>query len=301
MVKRVLLTGATGLIGKETIIPLKKAGFDIFAISRIAQAAIPSLEENGVYCQVDLFNEKDLERFVRKIKPIYLLHFAWYTQENYLTSDINYQLKDASLNLLRIFKKYGGKRAVYAGTCSEYEFKDAPIKEDDPLNLMSVYAQCKNELREKAEQFARENDISFGWGRIFYVFGHREYKNRLVPDIVDSLRDNRKVVIRSGPLIRDYMYSRDIAGAFVKLLDADITGSVNICSGEGISIKDFASKIAEKLGKIELLDFTDGVQNQPPVIIGNNTRLIKDVGYCPYYTMDAALENILYEQDSYGK
>ncbi|MFP3043684.1 NAD(P)-dependent oxidoreductase [Treponema primitia] len=292
MPKTVLLTGATGLIGKEAIQPLLEADFKVFAIS-----SKDDMPKNGnvTWIKVDLLNYDDIKRVFSCIQPKYLLHFAWFTGDGYLSADINYQLLDASLFMLSEFKKNCGKRAVFAGTCFEYQFKDTPLKEDDELNPTTIYARCKNELREKAQIFSNDHDISFGWGRIFYVFGHNEYKNRLLPSIIKALKNNKSILIKSGPLIRDYMYTRDIAEAFVKFLLTDVSGCINICNGQGISIKEFAIKVAEKLKKTELLEFTDNIQNQPSIIIGDNRRLNQEVGYRQCYNIENALENIIKE------
>jgi nucleoside-diphosphate-sugar epimerase len=290
--KKVLLTGATGLIGKETIDPLLQFGYEVFALSSRKQIG----NEKVKWLYADLLDYGSIEKAICEIKPLYLLHFAWYTGEGYLSADVNYQLKDASLNLLEAFKKNGGQRAIFAGTCFEYDFKNTPLKETDALNPLTIYAQCKNELREHAELYAKKHDLSFGWGRIFYVLGHGEHENRLLPYIVKLLKNNEKVIIKSGPLIRDYMYTKDIAGAFVKFLDSDITGCVNICSGKGFSIKEFAFKIAEKMKKsLNSFEFVDDIANQTAVIVGDNTILLNEVKYQSKYNMDKALDNILYD------
>jgi nucleoside-diphosphate-sugar epimerase len=291
-VKKVLLTGGTGLIGKEALASLLNKGFKVFAIS----SQKIHCSDNINWIVADLYDDKTIAKVFYQIRPEYLLHFAWYTGEGYLDSDINYRLRDTSLNMLRLFNENGGKRAVYAGTCFEYAFQDTPIKENAPLKPTTVYAKCKDEVREQAELYARKNDISFGWGRIFYVFGNGEQENRLLPYIINSLRNNKKAVIKGGSLIRDYMYTKDIADAFVKFLDTDIAGCVNICSGRGILIRDFVCLIAKKLDKLELLDFTDSAQNQPPVIVGDNTRLVSEIGYCQQYDINTAIENILLAQ-----
>jgi nucleoside-diphosphate-sugar epimerase len=292
MKKKVLLTGATGLIGKEAIKPLLKADFEVFAALRTT-SSLQEIHTSVHWIKADLFNEEGIQKVFRDIRPEYLLHFAWYTGKGCLTSELNYKLEQASLKMLKIFYENGGLRAVYAGTCVEYESKNTPLKEEDALSYSMLYAICKNTLREQAEFYAKKKNFSFGWGRIFYVLGHREHKHRLLPYIINSLRNNKTALIKSGPLIRDYMYALDIAEAFVKFLDSDVSGCVNICSGKGITIRNLALNVAEKLGKVNLLDFIDNIQDQPLIIVGNNTRLIRDVGYQPQHNMDIVLQKII--------
>lgn len=288
--KKVLVTGATGLIGKELIKPLQKAGFDIYAIT-----IDENNPANGVnWIKGSLFDEKFIQETMETVKPEYLLNMAWATTGDYLTSDVNYKFLNAGISLLKYFKDNGGKRVVYAGTCFEYKFKDEPLKETDELApAKTVYTFCKNKLHEIAGYFCEENNISFGYGRIFYVYGRNEDKTRLTGMIIDKLSKNEEVIIKSGSLIKDYMYAKDIAGAFVKFLDSNVEGTVNICTGNPVTIKDFALTIAKKMNKEHLIVFQDEPSNQPPIIVGDNSRLINEVKYEIRYNLSNSIEEIL--------
>ncbi|MBQ3834893.1 MAG: NAD(P)-dependent oxidoreductase [Elusimicrobia bacterium] len=274
--KRVLVTGATGLIGKELIEPLKEAGFDIFAIT-----IDKNNPDNCVHwISGNLFDENSIKTVMEEVKPEYLLNMAWCTTGDYLSSDTNYKFLRAGISLLKYFKDNGGKRAVFAGTCFEYKFKDSSLKETDELDAdKTVYTFCKNKLHEVAEFFCGMNNISFGYGRIFYVYGRNEDKTRLTGMIIDKLSRNEEVIIKSGKLYKDYMYAKDIAGAFVALLNSKVEGSVNICTGKAVSIKDFALEIGKQMGKENLIKFKDEPSNQPPIIVGDNSKLTKEVRY----------------------
>lgn len=282
--KKVVLTGSTGLIGKEATKPLEDAGFEVHCLT-------------STNC--NLFDETAVNEFFRKIKPEYLLHFAWFTGEGYLESDLNEKYIAASMNMLEIFKQNGGKRAVFAGTCFEYNFKDERLKETDPVKPTTLYAISKNKLREYAEIYCAQNDLSFGWGRIFYVFGKNEHEKRLTGHLINKLRQNKTVEIKCGQLIKDYMYTKDIANAFVKFLDSDVQGIVNICTGKGISLKDYSILIAEKLQKTELLRIQSEQTNQPAKIVGDNTRLTKEVNFTCEFSIEKAIDEILEEENAY--
>ncbi|MDR2584214.1 MAG: NAD(P)-dependent oxidoreductase [Fibromonadaceae bacterium] len=262
----VLLTGSGGLIGKEAILPLQEMGFNVFAPTK---------------SEMNILDLNSVRKFMEKQKPEYLLHFAWFTGENYLNDEINISLKDYSLELLKIFAENGGKRAVFAGTCFE------------TWGAETLYAKCKNELREQAMDFCSHNEIFFGWGRIYYVFGHGERETRLLPYIANSLKNEQKAVIKGGSLLRDYMYSKDIATAFVKFLASKAEDIVDICSGEAVSIASITSMIANKLKKEHLLEFAENTAGQPSVIVGDKTRLTLEVGFVPKYSLEQAINCIL--------
>ena len=288
--KKVLVTGATGLIGKELIEPLKELGFEIYSIT-----IDENNPDNGVnWIKGNLFDKSFVKQVMQEIKPAYLLNMAWATTGDYLSSDINYDFLSAGVNLIKEFKLNGGKRAVYAGTCFEYKFKDEPLKETDDLDAdKTEYTFCKNKLHEITKHFCLKNDISFGYGRIFYVYGKNENITRLTGMVIDKLSKDEKVIIKSGDLIKDYMYSKDIAGAFAKFLDSEVEGSVNICTGKPIKIKEFVLEISRQLKKEHLICFETVESNQPPMIVGNNDRLLKEVNYNLKYDFKKAIGEII--------
>lgn len=295
--KKVLLTGATGLIGKYAIKPLLDAGFEVFAVScRGCDEQKPKDGANWV--KANLLNFEDIKNIFEQVKPEYLLHFAWDTMPGvYLESNSNFDWHQSSLEMLKQFKTNGGKRAVFAGTCFEYEFdykgQGAPLTEDGKLNPTSTYAKCKNLLREIATLYSKKNEISFGWGRIFYVFGEGEHENRLVPKVISTLTQDKEMTFSTGELVKDYMFAGDIAEAFVKLLGTNVEGCVNIASGIPLKIKDMVSLIAKKLGKEHLIRFENKPVNEPNVILGDNTRLIKEVKYTAMHSLDEALDKVI--------
>ena len=288
--KKVLVTGATGLIGKELIVPLKERGFDIYALT-----IDKNNPDNGVnWIPCNIFNQTEVQKICSEIKAQYLLNMAWCTTGDYLSSQINYDFLSAGINLLKSFAENGGKRIVFTGTCFEYKFKNAPLKETDTLDAeKTTYTFCKNILRQIAGFYSVQNKLSFAYGRIFYVYGRQENKTRLTGMVIDKLSKNEEVIIKSGNLQKDYMYAKDIAGAFTALLDSKVEGIANICTGKPIYIKDFVKTIAQKMGKEHLVIFKDEPSNQPPIIAGDNTRLLKEVGYKIKYNLEEAISEVI--------
>lgn len=118
-------------------------------------------------------------------------------------------------------------------------------------------------------------------------------EKRLTAHIIKSLRENKEVNIVNGDFVRDYMYAKDIAGAFAKFVDSNIEGTVNICTGQGISLKDYALTIAKKLGKENLVNINYENLDQPMFIVGDNSRLKNEVGYKIKYAFEQAVDEII--------
>lgn len=286
--KKVFLTGGTGLIGTETIPFLKKQGFDIYALTIGDEKSSDSI----TYIKANLFDKNEIDAIMQKIKPEYLLHYAWLST-GLFNDNSNFDFLTSSIDLLKAFVQNGGKRVVMAGTYAEYGYHNEILSEDMPAEPINIYSQCKDFVRQISESYCKNNNVSFGWGRIFSAFGKERDPRRLTSDVINHLRANEPVTIRSGSLIRDYIYTKDIASAFVKFLDSDVEGIVNICTGKETSIHDYVMKIAKIMGKEKLIIFNEQASPQQVRVVGNNTRLSKEVGFAPKYTIEEALEEVI--------
>lgn len=293
--KRVLVTGARGLIGKHVAPFLRDDGFQVHAVSRAAHAG-----DGVAWHRADLLVAADRERLFAEVRPDCLLHLAWDTRPGvYLDDDLNFVWLAASLDILRLLHQYGGKRAVLAGTCFEYEFAERSLHETDPIAPRSIYAKCKEHLNRLAALYCSKNDISYGWGRIFYVYGAGEQPGRLTPDVIRIVKAGERMIIRSGPLRRDYMYAKDVAAAFARFLAVPVEGEANICSSLAPTIEEYCRCLARKLGREDLLLFADHSSGQPPLIVGDNRRLREEIGFTPRHGLDDGFGAML-EEEKHG-
>lgn len=288
--KKVIVTGINGLIGQYISKPLEKLGFEVFGIGT------KSIKKSN-YFSIDLNDHIKLEKIFKEIKPEYLIHLAWDTRKGYLDSDTNFDLLYSSIKMLKFFKENGGKKAVFIGTCFEYKFKDIPLKENDELNPITIYAKTKNYLREISELYSIKNNIDFCWCRVFYTYGDNENPNRLFPYIINSLKNNQKVSINYSHLKKDYMFAGDIAKAISMIIDSNLNGIINLCSGKTLSIGYIASLIANKMSKSHLLELNKLNTSEAPIIVGDNSILRKNLKF-KYTNIRYIIDNII---SSYNK
>ena len=286
--KKVILTGGTGLIGTQTIPCLLNAGFKVYVMTMGDEVST----NNVTYIKANLFDKNAVDKMFSDVQPEYLLHYAWLST-GLFNDNMNFDFLTSSIDMLKSFHKYGGKRVVMAGTYAEYGYHNDTLKETMPAEPINIYSQCKDFVHKIAEVYCHNNNISFGWGRIFSAFGKEKDPRRLTSDVINHLSASQEVVIRSGSLIRDYIYTKDIAAAFVKFLDSNVEGVVNICTGKDTSIHDYVMKIAQAMGKENLVVFNEQASPQQVRVVGDSTRLNKEVGFVPQYTIEEAIKEIL--------
>jgi nucleoside-diphosphate-sugar epimerase len=184
--------------------------------------------------------------------------------------------------LIDAFAGAGGRRLVVAGTSAEYQWGgDLPLDErTTALAPTGLYGHCKNALRDIVESWAPLQEISWAWGRIFNIFGPAENAERLIPRVIDTLGRREPLAFDAGLGLRDFLHVADAGDAFAALLGSDVSGAVNIASGDPMSVKALVSLIARCMDAGRLVSFTAATTASADYpIVARIARLRGEVGW----------------------
>jgi len=82
-----------------------------------------------------------------------------------------------------------------------------------------------------------------------------------------------------------------VADAFVKLLESDVTGPVNIASGQAIALKDIVNRIGQIIGRPELIQLgaIPAAATDTPLVVADTTRLLAALDWSPSWDLDRGL------------
>ncbi|OXM84346.1 NAD-dependent epimerase/dehydratase family protein [Paenibacillus rigui] len=287
---KVLVTGGNGWIGRYVVPILLELGYEVHATYR----RTPLLHIPCTWHQADLLRTEEAEELMMKVKPARLLHLAWEAvpPECY-RAPANYAWVKASMGLIESFAGYGGQRVVVAGTCAEYRWANGYLSESStPLTYATPYAACKNRFRSWLDSYSADTGLSWGWGRIFHLYGPHDPGNRLISAIIYSLLSKEEVRCTHGNQYRDFLHAADAADALVRLLLSDVEGTVNIASGESVQVKKLAALIEDSIGEQGRIRF--GAIPFPkgePLFVGAHTgRLRRELCWQPKFTLEEGLE-----------
>jgi nucleoside-diphosphate-sugar epimerase len=317
---RVLVTGAGGFIGRHTLQPLLAAGFEVHAVTSrplsggtplavgTPDVALREIASEVRWHRVDLLVPESAEALLREVRPSHLLHMAWYTRPGVFgTAMENLDWVQASLRLLRAFGELEGRRAVLAGTCWEYAWErhthcveEAPPPAGGPparlptaraararpptgIGPATLYGAAKHALHVVAERWASQAGVALAWGRVFYVYGPHEHPDRLVSGVARALLRGEEAPCTEGTQVRDYIYAPDLGGAFAALLASEVSGPVNVASGEPVRVADLVRAIAVAAGRPELVRLGALPQRSgdPEWLTADVRRLREEVGWSP--------------------
>lgn len=293
--KKVLITGATGFVGRQCVPILVDHGYEVHAVT----SGQPPRSSNGIiWHQANLLQAGTSEILVSLVRPSHLLHLAWYAVPGkYWTALENFHWVRVSLDLFEAFAARGGRRIVAAGTCAEYDWSVSQYSErTTPLIPTTPYGICKHSLQLMLRAFADQCGLSAAWGRLFFLYGPYEHPRRLVASVICSLLAGERARCSHGRQMRDMLYVNDAAHAFVTLLSSEVEGAVNIGSGHEVELRDLINQIAAKLGREDLVQLgaIAAPLNDPPVLVAEVNRLHNEVKWQPRYDLTHGLEETIH-------
>ncbi len=276
MTKRILVTGATGFIGRHSLKELVSLGYDVVALSsRELDSDIDGVE----FVKCDLSNDVEMNSVVTKVGASHLLHMAWRAVVGGLwTAPENMMWLHTSLKLAQAFVEAGGKRITMSGSCAEYDWAGGLCKEGvTPLYASTFYGDCKLGLFHALKGYCATNNVEFSWGRIFFVYGPGEHPSRLGADVILSLLRGDEARCSHGMQLRDYIHCEDAGRGLACLADSDLIGDYNLGTGQAIRVKDLIEALAHAVGRPELvkLGAREAPAYEPSLIVADMEKTRK--------------------------
>jgi nucleoside-diphosphate-sugar epimerase len=298
--KRVLVTGLSGFIGRQALPELILRGFEVHAISSIERPNSIAVK----WHQADMLRDQQrVGAIIDEVHPTHVLHLAWYsTPGSFWSSSENERWQSASAELFEQCAKAGVRRIVGVGTCAEYAWNETICDEQTtPLKPNSLYSQTKCATRISLDDIASRHQISSAWGRVFFMYGPGAHPSRMPGVVISSLINGESANCSHGEQVRDFIHIRDAASALVTVLDSSITGSVNIASGQPVRIKDMVLAVADHFDARDRIRFGAVATNpnEPNAICADVRRLRDELEWAPKFDLASGIKDTVeWWQDS---
>ena len=291
---RVMVTGASGFVGRWALKALTHRGADVYAVCRRR----PDVDAEFSWLELDLLDVAAAGAAVTSARPDVILHLAWTVEPGlFWTSPLNLAWVAASLRLAEAAVATEVKRFVAAGTCYEYGWPDDGDCEEQTTRIepQTLYAISKDSTRRVLAAYLAQCQLPFAWARLFHLYGPGERPERLVASICRALAADAPALCSRGSAVRDFMDVRDVGAALATLALSEITGAVNIAAGHGVSVAQMAHKLGALAGRPDLvhLGALPDRAGEPLRITASGARLRAETGFLPARNLDEGLADAL--------
>ncbi|MEQ9825118.1 MAG: GDP-mannose 4,6-dehydratase [Puniceicoccaceae bacterium] len=306
--KRVLITGGNGFVGRHLVRYLHKEHREV-EIMLLARSE--PLEPDGVVCfrVADLCERKHLRRVLNELQPDGVIHLAsessvavsWQDPHRVLENNIR-----GFINLVESVREISHHcRLLVVGSSEQYGVTNRnPVSEQAPQFPCNPYGVSKCAQEQIARMYAQSFAMDIVMTRSFNHIGSGQSENFAVASFAKQIIRRKQLgpdsPVRVGNLktVRDLVDVRDVVKAYWGLLKSGTTGEVfNVCSGCGYSLQGVLELMMELAG-LEAQWQVDPAcfrPNDVPALIGDGSRIRGILGWVPNYTLRESLQPVLDE------
>lgn len=294
MNRRVLLTGASGFVGHHIAPILLKRGYEVHGLQRSAGMDLPA----GVLpLPVDLEDPAGMSELPRTWDWVIHLAGASIPSAFATTTPVLSNLQ-ITLNLLEHLQQ---ARVLLVSSCHVYAPSTRPHQEEDPVFPHGRYGLSKHLVEQLVPHYLHKLDLRVA--RPFNHLGTGQRQELVVPSLLRRLRASRDerepILMRGMDSLRDFIDVRDVAGAYLAILDLDAPDhrTFNVCTGRGRRISEVVEIIQSLVGSSRSVRFEGGPNSSDdiPVIVGSPDRLRQDTGWTPRFELQESLEAMHHE------
>ena len=270
--KKILVTGANGYIGRHVVKALLDKGVHVIA----CDVNTSEVDERAEHKVLDLFHLPQGNVFEALGSPDVCLHMAW---RNGFVHNSPTQMGDLSAHydFLLAMIEGGLKHIAVMGSMHEVGYWEGAIDENTPCNPLSMYAIAKDSLRRAMMLTCKQQDVILQWIRGFYILGDDKHNNSIFSKLLKAADEGKKTFpFTTGKNKYDFMNVDQLAEQISAVVMQDkVNGIINCCTGKPISLAERVENFIKEHQldiKLEYGAFPDRPYDSP-CIYGDPTKI----------------------------
>lgn len=294
---RVVITGATSMIGVALINECIKQNIEVLAIVRKGSQRIGRLPFSDLL-KIYECNMEQLEmfsNFSEKYDVFY--HFAWDFTAKSMRNNPILQEKNVkyTLEAVELAHKLGCKKFIGAGSQAEYGKVEDVISPYTPISPRIAYGVAKYTAGKLSEFLCRQYGMIHIWGRIFSVYGQNDNEGTMLNYAIDQFLKGELAKFSAATQMWDYLHETD-AGRIFYLLGEIVEKSKTYCiaNGNARQLKDFIMELKDMFEDNAICVFEDSTDNND--IIGfhvDTSDLFEDINYTPQISFKEGIRDMI--------
>ena len=231
---RVLVTGASGYMGRHVVKFLLEQGHEVY----VSDFSYKGVDERAKIIDEPIFSgEKDI--FERLQKPDVLVHLAW--KDGFIhDSYAHMRFLSDHVTFLEHMIDGGLKNLTVMGSMHEVGYWEGAIDENTPCNPMSMYGIAKNALRQTLLLYCKDKPVNLHWLRAYYIYGDDLRGSSIFAKLCQAVEDGKKEFpFTTGKNKYDFIHIDELARQIVAASIQDkINGVINVCTGKPQTLAD---------------------------------------------------------------
>lgn len=295
---KVIITGATGMIGRTLIEYLLDKNIKVLAIVRENSKRLNIIPKNKnlKVLECNLSNLSNLELEETDYDTFY--HFAWDGTFGDSRNDMYIQTKNIkyTLDAVELAKRIGCNTFIGAGSQAEYGRVNGIIDETTSTNPENGYGIAKLAAGKMSRILSNKHNIRHIWTRIFSVYGPYDGEQTMIMSSIKNMLNGVSPNYTKGEQIWDYIYSEDVAKAFYLIGEHGQDNAIYcIAHGKTKPLKEYIKIIKNKINKdIELkLGVIPYLDKQVMNLSVNIEKLKKETGFIPNTSFEKGIEKTI--------
>lgn len=266
---KVVVTGASGYIGRHVVDALIKMHHEVIAVDMINKG----INTDATFLSLDIFSDDIYNKLGR---PDACIHMAWKDGFNH-ASDAHMGMLSKHYAFIKNMIDGGVKYLSVMGTMHEIGYYEGCVDENTPTNPLSMYGIAKNALREASLLLADKSDTALMWLRAYYILGDDSNNNSIFTKITQMEHEGKaSFPFVSGKNKYDFIHVDELAKQIATAsTQSEITGIINCCSGKPVSLADKVNEFIEKNHYSIRPDYGKFPERpyDSPAIWGDNTKI----------------------------
>lgn len=240
---KILVTGASGYIGRHVVKKLLDMGQEVIACSRNLEA----VDNRAIKVQADILSSPITDWFSCFYKPDVCIHLAWRDGFSH-NSPAHMEDLSGHYRFLRSLLNSGIHKLAVMGTMHEVGYYEGAVHENTPCNPQSQYGVAKDALRKCIELSVRSESCIFQWLRAFYIYGDDFNNHSVFSKLLEAEKNGNTVFpFTSGKNLYDFIDVVELSGQIVAcVLFEEEGGIINCCTGSPVCLSEMVEAFIKK-------------------------------------------------------